>query len=174
MVKYMFNWLIVVFVSVRVTNAFSHSSHLVHLNALKSSCRTIRVISDMEVLASTEPRERVHGRFELDSHADTVVAGSNCIVLRYTNCACTVLPYNENEYKAISGVPIATVGTGHTSKNGSNYILVLNEALSMPQLDHTLVNPNQLRHYACTVNDNPYDAEPMFIENSEGTFVAVL
>ena len=68
MVKYLLDWMIVVFVSVRVTNAFSHSAPLIHINALKTSCRTVRVISDIDISETTGSQERIHGRFELDIH----------------------------------------------------------------------------------------------------------
>jgi hypothetical protein len=41
-------------------------------------------------------------------------------------------------------VPIVTAATGCTSSTGMNCMLVFPEALSMPALDHSLFNPNQL------------------------------
>jgi hypothetical protein len=55
-----------------------------------------------------------------------------------------------------------------------NYILVFPEALSMPTLDHSLFNPNQLRHYGTQVQDNPYCNEPMSIVSPSGDFIACL
>ena len=47
---------------------------------------------------------------------------------------------------------------------GQTYILVFHEALYYGnKLDHSLINPNQLRNYGIKVNDNPYD-----ISNSLG------
>ena len=46
-----------------------------------------------------------HGRIELDSHADTVVLGSNCVVLHHTGKVCEVSPYTD-EYDAITDVPV--------------------------------------------------------------------
>ena len=41
---------------------------------------------------------------------------------------------------------------------GQTYILVFHEALYYGnKLDHSLINPNQLRNYGIKVNDNPYD-----------------
>lgn len=34
-------------------------------------------------------------------------------------------------------------------------------------LENTLLNPNQLRHYGTTVQDNPYDATPLGIVSPE-------
>ena len=47
------------------------------------------------------------------------------------------------------------------------------------KLDHTLVNPNQLRAYGVSVQDNPFDTKPLSITtddvsvklNSEGTII---
>ena len=54
------------------------------------------------------------GRSEFDSHADTMVAGRNCIIINYTDRTCTVSPYNEKEYKPLTGVPIVQAATGYT------------------------------------------------------------
>ena len=35
------------------------------------------------------------GRCELDSHADTFVAGRNCILMHYTERVCDVMPYSD-------------------------------------------------------------------------------
>jgi hypothetical protein len=94
---------------------------------------------------------------ELDSHADTVVLGRNCVILSYTGRECDVSPYTD-VYDAIKGVPIVSGATAWTSQStGDTYILVFNEALWMGDtMDHSLLNPNQMRHYGIQVNDNPY------------------
>jgi hypothetical protein len=105
-------------------------------------------------------------RTEADSHADTFVAGKNCIALNFTDRTCGVQPYLDT-YDPIPDVPIVTAATGYTSSNGLNYILVVPEALYMPTLDHSLFNPNQLRHFGSMVQDNPYDSQPMVIQNPD-------
>jgi hypothetical protein len=86
------------------------------------------------------------GNTEADSHANTFVAGKNCVTLSFTDRTCDVQPYS-NDYAPVKNVPIVTAATGYTSATGMNYILIFPEALSMPNLDHSLFNPNQLRHY---------------------------
>ena len=113
------------------------------------------------------------GNTEADSHADTFVAGKNCVILSYTDRTCDVQPYSDN-YAPVKNVPIVTAATGHTSANGMNYILVFPESLSMPTLDHSLFNPNQLRHFGTQVQDNPYCNEPMSITSPSGDFTACL
>ena len=37
----------------------------------------------------------VIGNIELDTHADTIVAGANCCIMSYTGRICDVLPYSD-------------------------------------------------------------------------------
>ena len=111
-----------------------------------------------------------YGRMELDSHADTTVAGANCVVLSYTGRECDVTPY-DSSYEPAKGIPIVHAATAWQSPHsGQIYILVLNEALWMPHLPNTLINPNQLRHYGVEVQDNPYSNSPLFIKNEDSSF----
>ena len=104
----------------------------------------------------------VYNRLELGLHADTIVLGKNCVVLAHTGRECDVSPYTST-YKAITNVPIVTGATAWTCQNtGDTYILVFHEALWMGDvIDHTLVNPNQLRYFGVKVQDNPYHVVPM-------------
>ncbi len=93
------------------------------------------------------------GWCELDSHADTVTAGSNCIVLEYTNQTCQVAPYNDN-YEPICDVPIVKVATAYVYPDtGETMILILNQALYIADLPRTLLNPNQMRCNGIGVDD---------------------
>ena len=70
-----------------------------------------------------------HGNCELDSHADSIVAGKNCVILNYTGKECDVSPYRE-DYESINNVPIVTAATAWQSPiTGQTYILVFNEAI---------------------------------------------
>ena len=46
----------------------------------------------------------------------------------------------------------------------------------MPEMQNSLMNPNQLRHYGVVVQDNPYNEDPMVIRtnDSDDEFVACL
>jgi len=113
----------------------------------------------------------VHGKCELDSHADTIVAGSNCIFLNYTGQVCDVSPYRD-DYAPVSDVPIVKAATTwQSSRAGQTYILIFNEALWMGySLDHTLINPNQLRHYGTDVQDNSMSNRPLSFITEDGEF----
>ncbi|MEO6564809.1 MAG: hypothetical protein ABIO63_02135, partial [Casimicrobiaceae bacterium] len=79
-------------------------------------------------------------------------------------------------YKTICGVPIATAATAWTSKDSAiTYMLVMHKGLWMPgEMDHTLINPNQLRHYGTTVQDNPYSGSPLYIMTEDESFILPL
>jgi hypothetical protein len=85
------------------------------------------------------------GRCEMDSHADTCVAGSNCVILEYTGRTAEVEPYSP-DYPS-KQVPIATVATAYDCPtSGATYVLIINEALYFgDSLSFSLLSPNQLR-----------------------------
>ena len=59
-------------------------------------------------------------------------------------------------------IPIAMVATVWTDPmTGRGYVLIIHEALYFGgSMNHTLINPNQLRQYGIPVHDNPYDRDP--------------
>ena len=71
-----------------------------------------------------QPQPTSHGRIELDTHADTTVLGSNCVVLLYMGKECEVSPYS-SEYKAVQNVPVVTGATVWMNPmDGTAYLLV--------------------------------------------------
>jgi len=90
-------------------------------------------------ISATSPEDQHevhHGRIELDSHANTIVFGKNCIVLAFTGRELDV-----------------SVGN---------------------KMEHTLVNPNQMRLFGMTVQDNPVCESPLYIILEDGDFVLPL
>ena len=87
----------------------------------------------------------MHGRIELDTHADMTVLVSICVILSYTGNECEVSPYS-SEYEAVWNIPVVTGGKVLTNPmDGMAHLLIFHESLWMgDKLDHTLVNPNQL------------------------------
>ena len=81
----------------------------------------------------------------MDSHADTCVAGGNCVVLEYTGRSAEVEAYSP-DYPS-KKVPIATVATAYDCPtSGATYVLIINEALYFgDSLPFSLISPNQLR-----------------------------
>lgn len=131
-----------------------------------------------KVFTGQEPRSPIYyGRLKVDTRADTFVAGRNCTVMSFSEQICDVMPYSD-DYWPKENIPIYQVANGYTSINGQKSILVFNEALWMPELEASLMNPNQLRHYGIEVQDHPYHpTNPIVIRTEdidEGDFVVCL
>ena len=113
------------------------------------------------VSASKPNADDVDTRTELDSDADTCVAGCNTLLISDDGRQVTVHPYS-GEYKPIQDVSIATVATLWIHPDdGQPYILVIHEALYFgDRVDVTLLNPNQLRANGVKVEDVPRQFDP--------------
>ena len=83
--------------------------------------------------------------------------GKNCVVLAFIGRGCNVSTYTDT-YDSIKSVPIAKAGTAWTSpESGTTIILVFNEGLWMgDKMEHTLVNPNQMRLLASRCKTIPF------------------
>ena len=105
-----------------------------------------------------------HGTIEIDNHADTAVCGSNFVVLAYTSQECDVTPYNSKNVE--KNVPIATCATAWDDSSGTTYIIKIHQALYMGNrgMDHSLLNPNQLRAHGVEVQDNPFESVQCHID----------
>ena len=93
------------------------------------------------------------------------------LLLSYTGRECDVAPYTET-YDAIKNIPIVSAATVWTSlESTETYILVFNEGLWMQgEMDHSLINPNQMWHNGATVQHNHFSPSPLFIETAEADF----
>jgi hypothetical protein len=98
---------------------------------------------------------------ELDSHADTSVAGSNVILLEEPTRTVDVFGFSP-ELPLFKKVPIATAGTAWVDpKSGQSYHLILNECLFMGEtMKHSLLNPNQLHCNWLIIQDTPTMFDP--------------
>jgi hypothetical protein len=90
-----------------------------------TSCCIVRGVQNIASVTSDPERS---GRNELDSHADTIVAGANCVLIEQTGKVVSVLPFS-SEYNSINDIPIATAATAYDTGKGETYILIYNEAL---------------------------------------------
>jgi len=96
-------------------------------------------------------------RMELDTRADTSCAGANFCCTELTGQTCSVQPFSE-KYDPMKDIPIATCMTAYTDEYGKTHILVFNEVLWFgTSMDHSLVNPNQIRVTGFPVSDDPFD-----------------
>ena len=116
-----------------------------------------RYVKHVFRIASTTRCDEDFSRCELDSHADTCVAGANTLYVSDDNRTVTVHPFSD-EYKPVQNIPVATVATlwVHT-ETGQPYILIVHEALYFGDRlqGRTLLCPNQLRLNGARVEDVP-------------------
>lgn len=116
-----------------------------------------------------EPRPGTEAFNESDSNADTCCLGKNFIVLHYTNRTADVYAYDKS-LEPLRNVPIVSGATLVDLPDGTSIILVINEALYYgTKLNHSLINPNQVRHAGIQFWDNPYDhTQPLSISIERG------
>ena len=107
-----------------------------------------------------EPKLVIMANNEFDSNADTCCLWKNFFILEYTQRTADVYSYNQS-ITPIEGVPIVNSATAwDESVSNQKYILIVKEALYYgTKLDHSLLNPNQIRHYGLNSWDNPYNKE---------------
>jgi hypothetical protein len=105
-----------------------------------------------------EPEAGTYAHNECDTNADTCCLGKNFVIVEYTRRAADVYSYDKS-IKPIENVPIVSGATAWDDPmTGETFILIINEALYYGnKLDHSLINPNQVRHYGINFWDNPYD-----------------
>ena len=98
------------------------------------------------------------GAMEFDSHADTCCFGANFTILHATNYCCDVTPFL-NSYQAIKNVPVVSAATAYDDhETGETIILEFHQGLWFgQQMSHSLINPNQCRHFGIQICDDPFD-----------------
>lgn len=130
------------------------------LSPLSSTTRTFDIARQREIARVTtgDISESYFGRTELDTHADTCAFGRNFSILSYSGRQCDVTPFLET-YDTTKGINIVTAVTAYTDPDGLTYILVFNEGLWFgPRMEHSLINPNQLRQFGVDLCDDPFDS----------------
>ncbi len=107
-------------------------------------------------------------RNECDTNADTGVAGANMALISMSTRCADVYPYSDT-YAPMTNIPIGSFGTAYEHPDLGTIILVYHEYLGYgTKMDHSLHNPNQLRHYGCEVQDNPFDPRGLYITTPDG------
>ena len=120
-----------------------------------------RFIHSLLIASAGSQRPDGPSMCELDSHADTCVAGPNCVQYEPADRTVTVHAYS-NEYKPIPQVPVVTAATVWTCQDtGQDYLILIHESLFLGnRVESTLLNPNQMRAYGTMVDDVPVQFEP--------------
>lgn len=114
----------------------------------------------------------VSARNEVDNRADTSCMGNNFRLVEDSGVVCTVNGFH-NAFDPIKDVPIARGATGyHDPKTGRKYLIFINQGLFFgDKMDHSLWNPNQIRHYHIPVSDDIYDETREFGINHPDVFL---
>jgi hypothetical protein len=94
----------------------------------------------------------------MDTHTDMRCLGKNFVPLYYTGEVCNVHAYSD-ELDPIKDVQIGAGATHWTDpSSGSSYILEIHQALMFTEsLEHSLINPNQIRLVGHNLCDDPWD-----------------
>ena len=145
------------------------------VNRITSGPRTLRRTVKRSRLLETDGKADhtayASAKNELDTRADTICAGINFRMLYSTGQVCDVRGFHD-DFDSIKDVPVATVATGYRNEHGQVYILIIHEALYFgPGLDHSLINPNQIRHNGIVVSDDPYDSSRQFGIDHDHLFI---
>jgi hypothetical protein len=134
-------------------------SRLITVNQITSGPRTImKVARKRKADELDEPMPGFEARNELDTRADTICAGTNFLCIRPTGMVCSVKGFHQS-FAPIHEIPVATVATAWDDpESGQTFILIIHQALYFgKQLDHSLVNRNQIRISGIPVCDDPFD-----------------
>ena len=114
-------------------------------------------IRHRHIRSTTDINKSIPGTFgqnEMDSHADTCCAGANFCMLSPTGVTCDVAPY-DTTYEPRTNLPIATCATVFTTPDGIDILLVGHEMIYFGNaLPNSLINPNQIRHFGGSVQDD--------------------
>ena len=112
------------------------------------------------------------GRCELDTRAYTICAGHNFRPISHTGMTCEVSGFHKS-FDSLSNVPVAQVATAYVHPDtNETFILIVNEALYFGStMDHSLINPNQIRAFGIALSDDPYDKSRPFGIDHEDVFI---
>ena len=83
------------------------------------------------------------GRCEMDSHADTCLAGHGFTVIEETGDTCLVYPFSTT-YKPLD-IKIVNAVTAYIGPTGIVLILLFNNVLFIPDMEISLICPNHFR-----------------------------
>ena len=138
-----------------------HADITERISAIQSSISTLKVtMSDINATTPMQPLEYPPGTIaanEADTNAKTSVAGKNMIPIEFATQSADVHGYLGDSL--LKDVPIVTTATAHACPSSNvTCILIFNEILWCGgRLDHSLINPNQLRAHGLGFWDNQCD-----------------
>lgn len=119
---------------------------------------SVRHINEANVTKPDNAPALTSAKNECDSNADTCVLGKNFYLLSVSNRTAEVYGFRGNTGQCDD----IHIGTGVTAwddpRTGETILLVMHESLWYGNsMDHSLINPNQIRQNRIPLWDNPYD-----------------
>lgn len=138
--------------------------------------RFVRSAKRMRVAGMTQmehvTRPNTIARIELDTRADTSCAGTSFHLEELTGQVCNVQPFSD-AYAPMTDISVATCFTAYDDPDtGKTHILVFNETLWFgSSMDHSLMNPNQVRANGFVVSDDPFDSTRPFGIQTPNLFI---
>ena len=100
----------------------------------------------------------------MDTHTDNFCAGANWAPMHYTGDICEVFPLL-NTYTTVQERSVARCCTEWIDDEGKEYLLVGDEMLWFgTTLENSLINPNNIRSYGLSINDDPFNANELGID----------
>jgi hypothetical protein len=100
------------------------------------------------------------------------VAGNNFLACEFNGITCEVVPFT-NDYKPMKDIPIVSAATAWTNdETGEVVILYFHQVLWYgKRLQHSLLNPNQIRHYGRPLCDDITDKSRPFGIDIDSEFI---
>ena len=124
---------------------------------------TSHIISTAMIAAASDENDNdfdtdakdTNSRTELDSHANMVVVGNNCLIIEWSGRTAIVNPFTP-EYEALPEVPIVDAAVMYECPvSGKEHILLVRNALHVPAMEQNLIPPFVMREAGIVVNDTP-------------------
>lgn len=143
-----------------------------HIQQVRTGRRSARINSVHVTDPSFQTTEGKVAKCEMDTHADTCVAGSNFLMCEFDGTTCEVMPFS-SEYESMKDIPIVSAATAWTNEEtGETVILYFHQVLWYgDKLNNSLINPNQLRHFGRPVCDDITDRNRTFGIDVDNEFV---
>ena len=113
---------------------------------------------------------------ELDSHADTTCVGSDLYILFKHNKSVQVSGFSES-LGQIQNADVVTAACAYDNPTtGETNIIIIHQAILIPQIEHTLLSTIQARYNDVIINECPKHLQPnpmdddhsISLQNDEG------
>ena len=115
-----------------------------------SKIETTELSTTLPIISST-----VSSWCEIDTRAESCCFGRNFRPTYYTDQVCTVHGFHPSSPPLLD-VPIVTACTA-VDLPYETVILEIHQGLYLPELESSLINPNQIRSFGISLCDDPYD-----------------